>query len=44
MKSTNQSFSLPGFLEIIICEQIFTWDSVENERMYYKTLSLIKDL
>ncbi len=44
MKSINWSFSLPGFLEIIICEKIFTWGSVEDERIYYKTLCLIKDL
>ncbi len=39
-----RGFSLTGFLEIIICEKIFTWGSVEDERRYYKTLSLIKDL
>ncbi len=43
MKSANWSFSFPGFLEIIICETIFTWGSVEDEHNY-KTLSLIKKL
>ncbi len=42
-KWTNWSFSLLGFLQIIICEKIFTWGSVKDESIYYKTLSLIKD-
>ncbi len=29
----NWSFSLPGFLEIIICEKIFAWGSVEDEHI-----------
>ncbi len=36
--------SAPGFLEIIICEKIFTEGSVKDERIDYKKLSLIKDL
>ncbi len=43
-KLTNWSFSLPGFLKIILCEKIFTWGSVEDEHIVYiffKTLSLI---
>ncbi len=43
MKSTNWSFSL-RFFEIIICEKIFIWGSVEDERICHKTLSLINDL
>ncbi len=44
MKSMNWSFSLPSFLKMIIYEKLFTWDSVKDECIYYKTLSLIKDL